>query len=676
MFAKIEGGSQVNIQGLICNLPPVGKVFNRFTNQVEPRPIYKRSKRKSDQFWEIPDKPKNIKKRLNRELYRRRKSPNYYDTELQEYREREWDRRVNGFWFMNNGEPVYLTGQHYFMLAHWTIEGQAPHYRETDLEYHYFWEYCWNDPNSYGMLEVTQRRNGKSVRAGNCIYYRTSMAFNKKSGIQSKTDTDAKRLFEKQVVNPWKHLEKIFIPEMDRSQGSTPKKILSFNKTSSKKAEPLEESWNVDELESEIDFRASTESAYDGDKLYVYISDECGKVENSSIYTRHEVVKPCMTVGTKIIGKMIYTTTVEDIGDSDLYDQGNFERLWDESDHTKVNEKTKRTVSGLYRYFLSADRALEADKYGKPKIKENLDFLLSEREANSANPSKLAAYTRKYPLVIEEAFWTPGDECIYDVIKIENQKTAIKLIDDDDLFVRGNLHWDGERGEKVKFIENPNGRLKFHKKFDVHAECEKKNVDRDYDGEYAPLNRHLREIGVDPFDHKVVSTGSGYVGSRAAAYLYFKYNLADELSETYVCQYLDRPTDLEEFHEDMVMLAFLTGSEVIIENNKQLLIRHFEDTGFGKFLYHHNNTPGVPANNKTHGLLANSTEIYINENIEKVIFRELLDDWSKFNLKKTTKFDAAMAAGWSLVGGYSDRISTILRTKEEKETLYDSKDFY
>jgi hypothetical protein len=329
MFNKIPGGSQISIQGLVCNLPPVGKVFNKFTNQVEPRAIYKRSTRKADQFWEVPEKPKNLKKRLNREAYKRKSSPNYYETDLQEYREREWDRRVNGFWFMNDGEPTYITGQHYFMLAHWTIGGKRPEYRDTDREYHYFWEYCWEDPNSYGMLEVTQRRNGKSVRAGNCIYHRTSMAFNKKSGIQSKTDKDAERLFIQQVMQPWKRLDSIFRPVMDKAQGSSPKKMLSFNKTSSRTSKYDEiEIDGPEELESEIDFRAATESAYDGDKLYVYISDECGKIKNASIYKRHDTVKPCMTVGSEIIGKMIYTTTVEDIGDSDMWDEGNFKRLW------------------------------------------------------------------------------------------------------------------------------------------------------------------------------------------------------------------------------------------------------------------------------------------------------------------------------------------------------------
>lgn len=674
MYHSIKGGSTINIQGLECNLPPVGKVFNYFTNQVESRPIYKRSEKPEEQYWEIPTKPKDVKKLLKIEAKKRKEDPEYFDAILQEYREREWDRTTNGFWFYNKGVPTYITGQHYFMLSHWTIEGNYPDFRETDKEWHYFFEYCWYDPNSFGMLEITRRRDGKSVRLGCAIYYRTSRATEKKSGIQSKTDKDGERLFSKQIVNPMKKLESIFVPTLDRSKGSTPKSIISFNKTSTS-GQKDEDDDDIKELISEIDYRSATEMAYDGDKLYMVGVDEIGKSKVSNVYKRHGVLIPCLSVGKRIVGKMIATTTVEDIGDSDKYAEGNFKRLWDESDHTKKDPKTNRTISGLYRYFLSSDKSLDYDKYGIPDVQANWQFLMDERESKKGNPAGLASHIRKFPLKVAEAFWTPGDECIYDVVKIETRKDELDLINEDDLYIIGNLHWkDGVRGTRVEFIPSKNGRLKFNRKFDVVAECELKNTEEDIYGDYKPLMKHLRCIGVDPFDHEDIENQSE--GSKAAAYLYFKYNPMSELSETFICEYLRRPTDLEEFHEDMCKLAFMSGAELIIENNKQLLIRHCLKTGFKHFVYHHGSTPGIPANTKNHGLIADTTEVYIDKNMEKQIFKNILSDWSKFNLNKTTKFDAAMASGWALVGAYTERITSIMNKPKPKVKTYSVSDFY
>ncbi|MGL4362716.1 MAG: hypothetical protein ACRCSG_05560 [Cellulosilyticaceae bacterium] len=675
MYNKSNGNNFEIVQGLNCNIPNAGTVFNKFTQQYEDREIHKRSKIPKENFWQLPYKPKDLKKKLLVEKNKRIENPTYFDRDLQEYRDTEWDRRVNGFWFYNYNEetqqldPTYITGQHYFFLAHWQIKGVYLDYKDTDRKWHYFWQYCEEDPCCYGMIEITQRREGKSSRAGNMLGWYSTMNSEKNCGIQSKTDPDAQRLFSEQLISPFKKLESFWIPEMDRSKGSTPKTILSFNQSATTKGGYLE---IIDCLFTQVDFRASTESAYDGDILHRYVADECGKAKNISIYNRHTVVKPCMAVGKKIIGKMLYTTTVEDIGDADIYEQGNFQKLWDESNVNKRNE-LGQTISGLYRYFLPANIAIEYDVYGKPKLEANMDYLLKMRESQTS-PAAKASYCRKFPITIDEAFWTPGDECIYNVIEIEKRKYEIKYIDKSDLYVQGNLVWlNNKRGSGVRFVESDKGRLKFHKKFNVHAETLLQNTLVDYDGKFKPKMKHLRCIGIDPFDHGVIEIGGR--GSRAAAYLYFKYNPMDELSETFICEYLRRPNDLEEFHEDMCKLAFLTGADVIIENNKQLLINHFKETGFEKFLYHHNTTPGIAANEKTHELLAKTTEIYIEHNINNVNFENILQDWSKFNLKKTTKFDAAMGAGYALIGGYQERMVAINELEKPKPVIYESKHF-
>ena len=57
MYRPIEGGSVVDIQGLQCNLPPVGYVYNRVTGKVDYIGVYRRSKEDKDCYWEVPPFP-------------------------------------------------------------------------------------------------------------------------------------------------------------------------------------------------------------------------------------------------------------------------------------------------------------------------------------------------------------------------------------------------------------------------------------------------------------------------------------------------------------------------------------------------------------------------------------------------------------------------------------------
>ena len=51
MYEKIEGGTIIDIQGLKCNLPPDGNVYNIITKQLEFRGIYERDKNIGEQYW-------------------------------------------------------------------------------------------------------------------------------------------------------------------------------------------------------------------------------------------------------------------------------------------------------------------------------------------------------------------------------------------------------------------------------------------------------------------------------------------------------------------------------------------------------------------------------------------------------------------------------------------------
>lgn len=826
MYHKIKGGSTINIQGLECNLPPVGKVFNRFTNQLEVRSVYKRSEKTEEQYWEIPQKPKNVARLLIQEERDRQLRSTYFDSELQQYREREWDRRMNGFWFYNNGKPTFITGLHYFYLSHWVIDIGYPSFRITDMKWFYFWDYCVEDPECFGMTEVTQRRQGKchstedlvrmynggvkkavevrvgdvlmgpdskprnvleiyggfedlykvtpnkgdgyectgdhlirlfynssyrcsrtgwapksyinikakeyndltksekehlvqervawgneksylktgitveksrfgeysgfnldgdnlylladgtichnSFRAGVVIYEATSRTKRKRSGIQSKDKEAAETFFDVHVVQPFTELEKIFKPTMDLDKGAAPKSIMRFFRTSTKGAAGVkrQEDSNERELRSRIDFQSSKNKAYDGKKLLIYIRDESGKVEEqgANVYVAHGIIKPCLTDGDKIIGKALYTTTVEDMRDDDD-PEGNFKLLWDESDQCKKG-KNNRTKSGLYRYFMAAYECMYFDIYGFADESKAREFHNNER-ANLTGQA-LADYIRRYPFSADEAFWTSREGGIFNPIPIENQRKALSNININDLYTIGDLHWEGGKvGTKAIFTETPLGKFKFHKKFNIREECEAGNSKLNSSGYWTPSMKATRIIGVDPVDHKLTEQS----GSKASAHLYIKFNLSNELSETFVCEYLNRPEDPEIFYTDMGLLAFATGAELMIENQKPGLINYCNRVDFKNFIVNYGSTQGIPASSKNQRLLADVYKIYIEHNAEKIIYPNILSDLSVFNLIKTTKFDAAMSSGWALVGSYDERIVGVSNVSKHQPKIYDISDF-
>ena len=187
MYRKHKRNREIEINGITVNLQPSGVVWNVLTNEWEKREIFSRSAKPDYQYWERPTPPQDYDLKRKREIATQNTNPDYFSPELQEYRNQEWDRRLNGFWFMNNGRVTYLTGLHYFYLTHWKIDVGYPDFRMTDLYFFYFLEYCVQDPNCLGMIEVTKRRQGKTMRAGAFLFELTSRSKNKNAGMQSKT---------------------------------------------------------------------------------------------------------------------------------------------------------------------------------------------------------------------------------------------------------------------------------------------------------------------------------------------------------------------------------------------------------------------------------------------------------------------------------------------------------
>lgn len=627
------------IQDVECWVPPPGFVFDRHpeVRDMVAVPIYSRSEKKEEQYWEIPPEPENYKAKRRKEKHIQEGSkgrnyvdakPDHYDPELTAYINQEWFRRMNGFWFMNNGVPTYLTGVHYFYLAHWVLNTGKVDFRWPDLQYFYFWASCFEDPRCLGMINFANRQSGKSFRAGCILYELISRTRSVSGGIQSKNEKDAGVFYTKCVTTPLGKLKDFFIPVYDKQLGLDSKSKLRFFRKTASGDEKIE--YDDNPLESEIDFRESSARAYDNTTLKLCVEDEFGKLEaEHSLLERHSTVKWCLFA---VDGKFLYCTTVEDMSSGKCIRESN--ELFMQSDPL-VRPANNQTESGLYRFRLPAYETFKFDKYGMA-LSGCREMLQSQADVFLAKGDYIgyASFKRKQPFSDSDIFRVSAKAPIWDIIKISDQLNALTLIEPELLRVSGNFSWErGERDGKVKFVQMKTGRFSIHPDLLRQMEGEEQNLAR-------PINKHRFAVGCDPIEQKFAVTPSN-----AAAYAY-KYpdSSLPHLDHWILLEYCGRPQS-SVFFEDMIKMCVFLGTKINIENNLSGLINHFTDRGYGAFLYWPPGAkkPGTYSSTESKDEGSALGGEYVTDYCQCIPFPALLEDMAMFDLSDSTKFDRSMA---------------------------------
>lgn len=643
-------------------IPPVEYVYQRHPKweshgELVYSGVWSRSDKPEEQYWDrkafLAQWDFDYFERRKKEKRHQLEDPDYLDHELEDFREAMWRYRVNGMWFMNNGKPVYITGLYWFYLVWWKLDTGYPKFRIPDWEGWLFWQYCVDAPTVMGMIESQRRRQGKTVRSGCMLYEYTSSHKEAHGGIQSKTGKDAQEsVYWKGVVMRMKHLPDFFIPKYDREKGKFPKSGISFTETNIRGKGSLEElTEEFDELDSTLTWKPSDHVAYDGSKLHRYVGDEVGKVEPPiNVFERHLVVRYCFLDDEfKIIGKALYTTTVEKMDAGGL----EFRQLWDGSNQSNLNENGM-TNTGLFRYFMPAYRTLYIDKYGYPDEERAKKELLAERKKLEEDGEfvALASMIRKTPFSVKEMFYIDPNDCLLNAIEINRRLEELTWMDIQELYHIGNLSWEGVPFEsKVKFTKTPLGRWWIRKDYDPNNpelwnKYTKEGSSLKPDGD--------RMAGIDPFDHnktkdKRRSNGACYVGTLPDA-----TNIANSMVP--IVEYIDRPPTAALFYEDMAMTLLWTGAEATIEDNRIGLINFLNDKGMSAFVKEFDGKQGISGSSaiKPH-IFAELTEFVDgkDKDIKKCTFVRLLNDLLIFDIEDTEKNDAGMAFSYYRIGCFA-----------------------
>ena len=179
-------GDIIKISGLYIGLP------------VAPKNTNARSNKKEEQYWERTEISKDLFKIHS--IFQWNEMPSAFKSKWVDYIEREFDNRDEGYWFMNNGEPTYITGSHYMYLQWSTIDIGYPDFREANRLFFIFWEACKADKRSFGMVYLKIRRSGFSFMGSSECVNTGTLAKDARVGILSKTGSDSKKMFTDKVV--------------------------------------------------------------------------------------------------------------------------------------------------------------------------------------------------------------------------------------------------------------------------------------------------------------------------------------------------------------------------------------------------------------------------------------------------------------------------------------------
>jgi hypothetical protein len=681
-------GEVIELHGLLAVLPKKPK-RSEILFHDEPKAM---------QMWQRIPMPEELQRIRSMDEWLEK--PAEFRKKFHSYIEQEFQRRRDGVWFYNNGEPTYITGRHYMFLQWSKIDIGYPSYLAFQKEIFLHMAACEADPRCFGQLYTKCRRSGYTNICSSVLVDEASQVKEKLLGIQSKTGKDSQEnIFMKKVVAIFRGYPFFFKPIQDGT--TNPRMELAFREPSKRITKNHKTSNIGDALNTVINWKNTTNNAYDGEKLHMLYLDEAGKWEKpADIREAWRIERTCLIVGKRVVGKALVGSTVNPMGKGGK----EYRDLWADSDPNERNNNG-RTRSGLYRIFIPAYDALEGffDKYGNPVVDDpsqsvhihgdviGLDgeaidqgsktYLKNERHSFKDDPSELNEIIRQFPFTEDEAFRDSIEGSLFNIGKIYQQ-----IEHNDSLYpspiVQGNFVWR-TKDEEVVFSPDPNGRFRVAWLAPKHL----RNIKAENRGKKVAPNGHIGVGGVDSYDLDATVDGRG---SKGALHMYNKFNM-DVPGNTFVVEYASRPDLASIFYEDVLMCAFFYGYPILIENNKYGIARYFESRGYDGYLmdrpsHLRNNssnsnvrTKGIPSNSQdviqAH---AHAIEAYIHDHVGinpeegemgKMMFNRTLEDWIGYKIDKRTKFDLTISSGLALLAAQKSK-------KEKPRSSFDDRKFF
>lgn len=611
-----------------------------------------------------------------------------------EYIHEEFRRRVDGVWFYNNGVPTYLTGNHYFALQWGKMfdNGEYGFYREPQAKMFYHTQAVLIDKRCVGKIFEKGRRTGFTQEIMFTLLNIITMTRNYRAGMTSKTEEDVRMLFKK-LSYSFRNLPFYFRPVVKGRVDS--ENVIEFAKPvdATKEAKKRENTGAEKYLNSMVDWRKPVQDAYDSEQLNFYLGDEFAKRKAGKDMEIHfQQIKPTMIQGGRVVGKMFLGSTIGSKNES----VEAFKNIADTSEVRDRDQITKMTPSGLYRYALYAHENYEnyIDKYGvchtkkptektynqfgEPILEGSLDYIMASASGlRKKSDTQFNEFMKANPITREDMYRNDSASCQFNLAKIQEQMIHNQKFDIEPTF-RGSFYRDS--AGVVQFRRDNQ-----HGKFVIFwlppKELRNKFIVRG--NKRYPANDWLGAGGVDSYDiDETVDERS----SNGALHFFTRTNTEGHPSNRFVLEYIERPPYANIFYEDVMMAAEFYGFPLLIENNKYGIVRYFEKKNMIGYVLKRPKeyTPEGSRGTKQYGMPSNSVDIiqtqaqaieeYVHYHVGvwteqdeqqeqennrsgnrnagemgAMYFDRTLRDWSGFDIKNRTKYDATISSSLAIL---------------------------
>lgn len=478
-------------------------------------------------------------KNANRNWWR---LPSNMTSEMRAYFDQEWDRRINGIWILINGEPTYLTGQHYTYIQHWWLQvGMYPIYKDRNRMDFYAFKSVERDIFCLGLVEPKHRRSNHTSIGAFLGWEISSRMQGGHFAIGSIGKTGAKKVFTDKVVPGWNRLVPFFRPLSPTGTNPVTDIVMDVpSKTGRSKG---------DVKDGEIGHQAriwygpngdGVTEPLNGDHINFLLRDEPGSENDLNINDQWGVLKKCLDTPYPMApGKAYYPSTRESV--KEPYTAAWETMCRDSAISTMKNAGASQTKSGMWLLFLPCfeghTKLQFIGKFGESIVtkptSEQVEWLLYNRVPDDenarsewrkqyeiggayeyelqqrVNTKNDPAEIRRMPFTLEEVFATVNPACEFDTEMINANKTFLNT------HYRGDKSWLDHltvqvRLEYVGDIE----------KGDVYAVEDKKGAFL-WNRKYLPVERTLVPGATK---HKVDLNGDG--GELALKLRIFANNVA------------------------------------------------------------------------------------------------------------------------------------------------------
>jgi len=616
---------------------------------------------------------------------------------------REMRRRKEGVWFFNNGEPTYLTGNHYYALQWGAMLGcdnsvepgssYGQYYQFQRDGIFYYFEICKTTPNGRGGLLMKPKKTGATQAASLVLANEASTVREKNIRMMSITESLAKESNFSFIKYALGKMPAILLPSRSKQNEG---EVVFGPPNSSRNPLKKRKKSDTEYLHTWLCTVPTTKTAFDSFTNYIALIDEFPKIKENT-YPEELFLTTIVTVmeGFRRKGTIWAMSYTPEQTDRSFYEA---RQLYKDSKLKTIKKEGGETQSKLICHTLTVQEGMFGccDKYGKPILPKIWAAINQEMDDVKHDPIKLQAVKRQYP-TNENDPWQEGsrEDSLFDNMRIGLQMQELEEMQSMGVFPYEdfNLEYDSD---PVKDPKSKKYIFKGDIKYIPVTDDQKRagaahGKYKWYDKHWTPewfLQRHLNKliihkkngllaprldspffISIDPTAWKTKKTTG--VGSYNAIQAFILPNpeldsaLGDRVTnKRLMIEYLYREDKPSETLHAMIKLILYLGCMVQIESNMATWAESLEEMGLGNFLLVIDDETGVlrpwREGAKQHWFTSQKDTIgwYVTtgkehlgapvkpEDIDNIKYNKsvaVLSQLARFKIEDTKEFDAAVA---------------------------------